>query len=59
MANYMDNLLADLRTHWGLDDEAVEFVKAELIKSFKNGLMRGRELARNPRQEPKKPERGR
>ncbi len=60
--SYMDDLLADLRGHWGLDEEAVEFVKAELIRSFKNGLMRGREQGReerdqgkrgNPRKEPR------
>jgi hypothetical protein len=47
--SYMDDLLADLRGHWGLDEEAVEFVKDELIRSFKNGLMRGREQARAER----------
>ncbi len=46
MANYMDDLLRYLHEHWGLEPEAVGFVKEELIKSFKNGLMRGRELER-------------
>lgn len=40
---YMAALLSDLRTHWGLEEDAVEFVKSELIRSFRNGLMRGRE----------------
>ena len=56
MANYMDDLLKDLRDHWGLDEEAAEFVKAELIRSFKNGLMRGRELRERGKTDTKRTE---
>ena len=39
--NYMEQVLLELRERYGLDDEAVDFVKRELIQSFKNGLKRG------------------
>jgi hypothetical protein len=57
--SYMDNLLSDLRTHWGIaDEEALDFIKSELIKSFKNGIMRGREeKAAGQERRPTKPER--
>ena len=56
MANYMDDLMAELdRILSGLDAEDrrdfLNRIKAELIRSFKNGLMRGRELARDPKQD--------
>jgi hypothetical protein len=62
--SYMEDLLTDLAGHWGLDEEAAAFVKAELIRSFKNGIMRGRELARAEQNEgkrgnPRKESRGR
>jgi hypothetical protein len=35
----------DDRKFEALEDKLLERVQAELVKSFKNGLMRGRELA--------------
>ena len=40
--SYIDNLRAELRDRYGLSDEALQFVMAELVESFKNGLKRGR-----------------
>jgi hypothetical protein len=35
------------------EEEAMAFIRAELVKSFKNGLMRGREAGKDGRrQEP-------
>jgi len=51
--NYMDRLLEALRDEHGITDpETLALIRAELIRSFKNGIMRGRELARSPRPEP-------
>ena len=60
--NYMEALLGDLRkdvltissqTETDRRDEQlddfVERTRKELIQSFKNGIMRGRELERNPK----------
>lgn len=45
--SYMDDLLKELRTTWGIqNDGALAFIRAELVKSFKNGIMRGREERR-------------
>ena len=48
--SYMEDLLTALRERYGLDEEGIEFVKTELVRSFKNGLMRGREASRQPKQ---------
>ena len=40
--NYMDQVLTELRERYGLDEEGTEYVRAELVRSFKNGLKRGR-----------------
>ncbi len=55
--SYMEDLLTRLREDFGLSEDAIEAVHAELIRSFKNGLQRGREKQRegakrgNPRGE--------
>ena len=40
--SYMDKLIDDLRQNWDIDDEGLAFIRAELAKSFKNGIERGR-----------------
>lgn len=40
--NYMDQVLTELRERYGLDEEGTEYVRGELVRSFKNGLKRGR-----------------
>jgi hypothetical protein len=58
--NYMEGLLEVLRDEHGVTDpETLALIREELIRSFKNGIMRGRELARSPRQEPKETKRTR
>jgi len=40
---YMAELLERLRTEFELSEDAVEFIHQELVRSFKNGLAKGRE----------------
>ncbi len=48
--NYMEGLLEVLRDEHGVTNpETLDLIRAELIRSFKNGIMRGRELARAPK----------
>lgn len=59
MPNYMDALLEELRTQFDVrDPDALARIREELIRSFKNGIMRGRELARGPRQDGRDEARG-
>ena len=46
MANYMDQVLTTLREQYGItNDDALAYIRAELLRSWKNGIERGR----NPR----------
>jgi len=40
---YMAELLERLRGEFELSEDAVEFIHQELIRSFKNGLAKGRQ----------------
>jgi len=57
--NYMDELMAWLDANMGAIDEeqrarVLERIKAELIRSFKNGLARGRDLSGGEGAKPRK-----
>ena len=47
--NYMENLLRELRNDYGVREDAIERIRAELVKSFKNGIARGRGEGTTPR----------
>jgi len=54
--NYMQGLLESLRDEHGIKNpETLALIREELIRSFKNGIMRGRELSRTRKTDPTRP----
>jgi hypothetical protein len=47
--NYLDEVMSTLQTQYRVtDSQALEYIRAELLRSWKNGVERGQRRAEGP-----------